>query len=151
MQIQNYYHYSFLWKLIVFTVNEHENICIAGLNRRAGYATACVWPLCTLVNFELVYCIRILMRIVECSCYMRGNIQSTLMQLACNSCFHLTLGMRLEKTFKPYSMLPNMPVYLIFFLVAKKHFQSALRSPNLLASLEACKLRHIIRPQNRKF
>jgi hypothetical protein len=24
---------------IVFTVNEHENICIAGLNRRAGYAT----------------------------------------------------------------------------------------------------------------
>ena len=22
-----------------FTVNEHENICIAGLNRRAGYAT----------------------------------------------------------------------------------------------------------------
>ena len=39
MQIQNYYHYSFLWKLIVFTVNEHKNICIAGLNRRAGYAT----------------------------------------------------------------------------------------------------------------
>ena len=26
-------------KLIVFTVNEHKNICIAGLNRRAGYAT----------------------------------------------------------------------------------------------------------------
>ena len=26
-------------KLIVFTVHEHENICIAGLNRRAGYAT----------------------------------------------------------------------------------------------------------------
>ena len=25
--------------MIVFTVNEHENICIAGLNRRAGYAT----------------------------------------------------------------------------------------------------------------
>jgi hypothetical protein len=25
--------------LIVFTVNEHENICIAALNRRAGYAT----------------------------------------------------------------------------------------------------------------
>ena len=24
---------------IVFTVNEHENICIAGLNRRTGYAT----------------------------------------------------------------------------------------------------------------
>ena len=24
---------------IVFTVNEHENICMAGLNRRAGYAT----------------------------------------------------------------------------------------------------------------
>ena len=32
---------SFLWKWIVFTVNEHENICIAGLNRQAGgYATA---------------------------------------------------------------------------------------------------------------
>ena len=26
MQIQNYYHYSFLCKLIIFTVNEHENI-----------------------------------------------------------------------------------------------------------------------------
>jgi hypothetical protein len=38
MQIQNYYHYSFLWKLIVFTVNEHENICIAGLNSRDGHA-----------------------------------------------------------------------------------------------------------------
>ena len=25
--------------MIVFTVNEHENICIAALNRRAGYAT----------------------------------------------------------------------------------------------------------------
>jgi hypothetical protein len=25
--------------MIVFTVNEQENICIAGLNRRAGYAT----------------------------------------------------------------------------------------------------------------
>ena len=37
MQIQNYYHHSFLWKLIVFTVNEHENICIVGLNHRAGY------------------------------------------------------------------------------------------------------------------
>ena len=31
MQISNYYHYSFLKKLIVFTVNEHSNICIAGL------------------------------------------------------------------------------------------------------------------------
>ena len=39
MQIENYYHYSFLQKLIVFTVNEHENICIAGLNRQAGYVT----------------------------------------------------------------------------------------------------------------
>ena len=28
--------------MIVFTVNEQENICIAGLNRRAGYAT--VYP-----------------------------------------------------------------------------------------------------------
>jgi hypothetical protein len=36
MQIQNYYHII----MIVFTVNEHENICIAGLNRRAGYVTA---------------------------------------------------------------------------------------------------------------
>ena len=26
--------------MIVFTVNEHKNICIAGLNRQAGYATA---------------------------------------------------------------------------------------------------------------
>ena len=24
-----------------FTVNEHKNICIAGLNHQAGYATAC--------------------------------------------------------------------------------------------------------------
>ena len=40
MQISNYYvHYSFLHKLIVFTLNQHENICIAGLNRQAGYAT----------------------------------------------------------------------------------------------------------------
>jgi hypothetical protein len=38
MQIQNYYHYSFLWKLIVFTVNEHKNICIGELNSRAGHA-----------------------------------------------------------------------------------------------------------------
>ena len=37
MQMSNYYHYSFLQILIVFTVNEHENICIVGLNRRAGY------------------------------------------------------------------------------------------------------------------
>ena len=28
--------------MIVFTVNEHRNICIAGLNRQAGYATAYV-------------------------------------------------------------------------------------------------------------
>ena len=27
-------------KLIIFTVNEHENICIARLNRRPGYVTA---------------------------------------------------------------------------------------------------------------
>ena len=27
--------------MIVFTVNEHKNICIAGLNRQAGYATDC--------------------------------------------------------------------------------------------------------------
>jgi hypothetical protein len=39
MQIQNYYHHSFLQKLIVFTVNDHENICLAGLNRWDGYAT----------------------------------------------------------------------------------------------------------------
>ena len=25
--------------MIVFTVNEHKNICIAGLNRQTGYAT----------------------------------------------------------------------------------------------------------------
>ena len=29
MQILNHYHYSFLYKLIVFTVYEHGNICIA--------------------------------------------------------------------------------------------------------------------------
>jgi hypothetical protein len=29
-----------------------------------------------------------------------------------------------------------MPVYLIFLQVAKKHFQLALRSPNLLACLK---------------
>ena len=43
MQIQNYYHYYQNYYhiiMIVFTVNEHENICIAGLNRRAGYVTA---------------------------------------------------------------------------------------------------------------
>ena len=29
-----------LWRtLIVFTVNEHRNICIAGRNRQADYAT----------------------------------------------------------------------------------------------------------------
>ena len=38
MEISNYY-YSFLQKLIVFTVNEHRDICIVGLNRQAGYAT----------------------------------------------------------------------------------------------------------------
>ena len=26
-------------EIVVFTVNEHENVCTAGLNRRAGYAT----------------------------------------------------------------------------------------------------------------
>ena len=36
MQI-SYYHYSHLKILIVFMVNEHKNIYIAGLNRRAGY------------------------------------------------------------------------------------------------------------------
>ena len=30
----------FVQKFIVFTVNEHESICMAGLNRQAGYATA---------------------------------------------------------------------------------------------------------------
>ena len=37
MQISNYYHYPFLSKLIVFTVSEYENICIAGPHSRAGY------------------------------------------------------------------------------------------------------------------
>ena len=32
-------HYSLFQKSIVFSVNERENICIAGLNRRADYAT----------------------------------------------------------------------------------------------------------------
>ena len=50
-------HYSFLYKLIVFTVNKCENICIAGLNRRAGCAncnksvhklsTSCVRTACS--------------------------------------------------------------------------------------------------------
>ena len=35
----NHYHYSFLPKLIVFTVYEHGNICIAWPNCRAGFAT----------------------------------------------------------------------------------------------------------------
>jgi hypothetical protein len=39
MQITNCYHYSFLYKLIVFMVNEHGNICIAWPNCRAGFAT----------------------------------------------------------------------------------------------------------------
>ena len=34
-----------------------------------------------------------------------------------------------------------MPVYLVFFADSPKNFQLALRGPNLLASLEACKLR----------
>ena len=35
--------------MIVFTVNEQENICIAGLNRRAGYAAALpfLFKICT--------------------------------------------------------------------------------------------------------
>ena len=36
---QLYYDYSFLLNFNVFTVNEHGNICIAGLNRWASYAT----------------------------------------------------------------------------------------------------------------
>jgi hypothetical protein len=39
MQILNHYHYSFLQKLIVFTVYGHGNICIAWPNCRAGFAT----------------------------------------------------------------------------------------------------------------
>ena len=35
-EISNYQHYLFLYKLIVFTVNQHENICIAGLNCQIG-------------------------------------------------------------------------------------------------------------------
>jgi hypothetical protein len=38
MQILNHYHYSFLYKLIVFTVYEHGNICISWPNCRAGFA-----------------------------------------------------------------------------------------------------------------
>ena len=41
-QILSYYHYSFLQKFIVFTVNEHQKIRIAGLNCRVGIATE--WP-----------------------------------------------------------------------------------------------------------
>ena len=37
-QISNHYHYLYLYKLIVFTLNEYENICIAGPIRRGGYA-----------------------------------------------------------------------------------------------------------------
>ena len=53
MQIFNYYHYSFLQKLIVSTVNEQENICIAGLNLQADYPTGTVYPM-KLLAFELV-------------------------------------------------------------------------------------------------
>ena len=35
----------------MFTVNEHKNICIAGLNRRAGYATDCIENSKTTVYF----------------------------------------------------------------------------------------------------
>ena len=35
-----YDHNSYIWKLIVFTVVEEENICMAGLNCEADYATA---------------------------------------------------------------------------------------------------------------
>ena len=40
MKISNNFHYPFFYKLIVFTANGHRNICIAGLNRQDGYATA---------------------------------------------------------------------------------------------------------------
>ena len=49
MQFSKYYHILFLWKLIVFTVNEHKNICIAGLNRHGGYATD--WILFPCIKF----------------------------------------------------------------------------------------------------
>ena len=39
LQILSNYHYSFLQKFIVFTVNEHQKISIAGLNCQAGFAT----------------------------------------------------------------------------------------------------------------
>ena len=40
MQISPHYHYLFLYKFIdVLIVCKHSNICVAGLDRRAGYAT----------------------------------------------------------------------------------------------------------------
>ena len=41
MQISNYYTVCSFISLEIdcFHINEYENICIAGLNRRAGYAT----------------------------------------------------------------------------------------------------------------
>ena len=45
MQISSYYHCSFLQKLIVFAVNEYENICTVGLNHRVGYAIEIKYPI----------------------------------------------------------------------------------------------------------
>ena len=39
MQISKYYLYSFLYKIDCFHNQSTVNICIAGPNRRAGYAT----------------------------------------------------------------------------------------------------------------
>ena len=40
----------FLQKLIVVTVNEHKNFCMAGLNRQAGYVTVS-----SLVRYHVQY------------------------------------------------------------------------------------------------
>ena len=52
IQILDYYHYLFLQKLIVSIVNEHENICIAGLNHRAGYTTGLNLSAVHMLKFE---------------------------------------------------------------------------------------------------
>ena len=41
IQISDYYHYLSLQKLIIFTVKELENICMAGLKLRTSYSTDC--------------------------------------------------------------------------------------------------------------
>ena len=56
MQISNYYHNSFLKKLIVFKVNECKKICVEGLNRQAA---TLVISINSVISRELMAIIRL--------------------------------------------------------------------------------------------